>query len=57
MTGIADGQREGWSSDTIVLRLVIGAVAGVAFVLWELTRRAPCSTCASSPTSNSPPPP
>ena len=36
MTGIADGQREGWSSDTIVLRLVIGAVAGVAFVLWEL---------------------
>ena len=28
MTGIADGQREGWSSDAIVLRLVIGAVAG-----------------------------
>ena len=36
MTGIADGQREGWASDVIVLRLVIGAVAGVAFVLWEL---------------------
>jgi DHA2 family multidrug resistance protein len=36
MTGIADGQREGWYSDTIVLRLVIGAVASVAFVLWEL---------------------
>jgi EmrB/QacA subfamily drug resistance transporter len=36
MTGIADGQREGWSSDTIVLRLVAGTVAGVAFVLWEL---------------------
>src|SRR5260370_23646829 len=36
MTGIADGEREGWSSDTIVLRLVIGAVAGVVFVLWEL---------------------
>jgi DHA2 family multidrug resistance protein len=36
MTGIADGQREGWSSDVIVLRLVIGAVAGVVFVLWEL---------------------
>lgn len=36
MTGIADGQREGWSSDTIVLRLVIGAVAGIAFVFWEL---------------------
>lgn len=36
MTGIADGQREGWSSDTIVLRLVVGAVSAVAFVLWEL---------------------
>jgi EmrB/QacA subfamily drug resistance transporter len=36
MTGIADGQREGWASDVIVLRLLIGAVAGVAFVLWEL---------------------
>ena len=36
MTGIADGQREGWYSDTIVLRLLTGAVAGVAFVLWEL---------------------
>jgi MFS transporter, DHA2 family, multidrug resistance protein len=36
MTGIADGQREGWSSDTIVLRLVVGAVASVGFVVWEL---------------------
>ncbi|MGH8429105.1 MAG: DHA2 family efflux MFS transporter permease subunit, partial [Solimonas sp.] len=36
MTGIADGQREGWSSDIIVLRLVIGAVAAIGFVLWEL---------------------
>ena len=36
MTGIADGQREGWSSDVIVIRLVIGAVAGTAFVFWEL---------------------
>src|SRR5215216_1711042 len=36
MTGIADGQREGWNSDTIVLRLTIGALAGLAFILWEL---------------------
>ena len=36
MTGIADGQREGWNSDTIVLRLTVGALAGVAFILWEL---------------------
>ncbi len=36
MTGIADGQREGWSSGVIVSRLGVGAGAGVAFVLWEL---------------------
>jgi len=36
MTGIADGQREGWSSDVIVLRLLSGTAAGVVFVLWEL---------------------
>jgi EmrB/QacA subfamily drug resistance transporter len=36
MTGIADGQREGWSSDAIVFRLVLGAAATVAFVFWEL---------------------
>jgi len=36
MTGIADGQREGWTSDIIVLRLVIGALAGLGFILWEL---------------------
>ena len=32
MTGIADGQREGWSSDVIVFRLVLGTLsAGSAF--------------------------
>jgi MFS transporter, DHA2 family, multidrug resistance protein len=36
MTGIADGQREGWSSDIIMARLCVGAAAGVAFILWEL---------------------
>jgi EmrB/QacA subfamily drug resistance transporter len=36
MTGIADGQREGWASGVIVTRLCVGAAAGVAFVLWEL---------------------
>src|SRR6478609_1543021 len=36
MTGIADGQREGWASDTIVLRLAVGGVAAVGFILWEL---------------------
>src|SRR5262249_594193 len=36
MTGIADGQREGWSSDTIVARLVAGGAAAVGFIAWEL---------------------
>ncbi|MEI7873065.1 MAG: DHA2 family efflux MFS transporter permease subunit [Alphaproteobacteria bacterium] len=36
MTGIADGQREGWSSDVIVFRLILGTAAAVGFVLWEL---------------------
>ena len=36
MTGIADGQREGWSSDVIVLRLVLGFSASIAFIAWEL---------------------
>ncbi len=36
MTGIADGQREGWSSDVIVIRLTAGVAASVAFVFWEL---------------------
>jgi DHA2 family multidrug resistance protein len=36
MTGIADGQREGWNSDVIVIRLILGGAAAVGFVLWEL---------------------
>jgi len=36
MTGIADGQREGWASDAIVFRLVGGGLATVAFIFWEL---------------------
>src|SRR5204863_2130945 len=36
MTGIADGQREGWASDAIVFRLAAGGVATVAFIFWEL---------------------
>jgi EmrB/QacA subfamily drug resistance transporter len=36
MTGLADGQREGWDTGTIVSRLAAGSAATVAFVLWEL---------------------
>lgn len=36
MTGIADGQREGWASDAIMVRLCGGAAATIAFIVWEL---------------------
>jgi len=36
MSGIAMGQREGWNSDEVVLRLSIGGGAALAFILWEL---------------------
>ena len=36
MTGIADGQREGWASDAIVFRLAAGGLATLAFIFWEL---------------------
>jgi EmrB/QacA subfamily drug resistance transporter len=41
MTGFANGQREGWDSSTIVLRLVIGSAATIAFILWELKAERP----------------
>ena len=36
MTGIADGQREGWQASRIVLSLTVGTAAAIGFVLWEL---------------------
>ncbi|MDC0987239.1 DHA2 family efflux MFS transporter permease subunit [Alphaproteobacteria bacterium] len=36
LSGLANGPRWGWGSDTIVLRLLAGAVALVVFILWEL---------------------
>ncbi|QQS14833.1 MAG: DHA2 family efflux MFS transporter permease subunit [Rhodospirillales bacterium] len=36
MTGFANGQREGWDSGAIVLRLAVGAAATVAFIAWDL---------------------
>jgi EmrB/QacA subfamily drug resistance transporter len=41
MSGLANGQREGWDSDPIILRLVMGAVATAAFVLWQLKTTKP----------------
>ncbi|MGE5526925.1 MAG: DHA2 family efflux MFS transporter permease subunit, partial [Rhodospirillaceae bacterium] len=39
LTGLSNGQREGWLSDFIVSMFAIATVAGVAFTWWEL--RAP----------------
>jgi len=36
MIGLAGGQREGWTSDTTLSRLGVGAAATIAFVVWEL---------------------
>jgi MFS transporter, DHA2 family, multidrug resistance protein len=37
LTGLSNGQREGWSSDFIVGMLALATVAGIAFLAWELT--------------------
>ena len=36
LTGLSNGQREGWSSDFVVQLLAVAAVAGIAFLVWEL---------------------
>jgi MFS transporter, DHA2 family, multidrug resistance protein len=37
LTGLSNGQREGWSSDFIFGLLALAAVAGTAFLVWELS--------------------
>jgi MFS transporter, DHA2 family, multidrug resistance protein len=37
LTGLSNGQREGWSSDFIVGMLALATVAGIAFLVWELS--------------------
>lgn len=41
LTGLASGQREGWSSDRVVVELTLAALAAIGFVLWELHTDAP----------------
>ena len=36
LTGLANGQREGWGSDFILGSLTVAAGAGIAFLVWEL---------------------
>ncbi len=39
--GIIEGPARGWSDPLILAGLIGGAIAGIAFVLWELRRRSP----------------
>jgi hypothetical protein len=36
LTGLSNGQREGWNSDFILGSLTVAAGAGIAFLVWEL---------------------
>src|SRR5262245_59465568 len=36
LTGLSNGQREGWDSDFILGSLAVSALAGTAFLAWEL---------------------
>jgi nitrate/nitrite transporter NarK len=36
LTGLSNGQREGWGSDFILRTLGLAAVSGIAFLVWEL---------------------
>jgi len=41
MVGVANGQREGWESDGVLLHLITGIGAGIGFVMWELKLEKP----------------
>jgi MFS transporter, DHA2 family, multidrug resistance protein len=36
LTGLSNGQREGWDSDFVLGSLALAAGAGIAFIVWEL---------------------
>ncbi|MBC5763016.1 DHA2 family efflux MFS transporter permease subunit [Ramlibacter sp. GTP1] len=41
LTGLSHGQRDGWSSNVIVLNLAAAAACGMAFFWWELRTASP----------------
>ena len=41
LSGLSNGQREGWSSDYIVSLFAIAALFGLAFLVWELNVKQP----------------
>ena len=54
MTGIADGQREGWNSDVIVIRLTAGVIAALTSSSGSSIPIVRCSTSACSRISSFP---
>jgi len=41
LTGLSNGQREGWNSDYIVTLFIVAAVSAAAFIAWELRAAQP----------------
>ena len=41
LTGLSNGQREGWSSDFVISLFAIATSSGVSFLLWELHVKQP----------------
>jgi MFS transporter, DHA2 family, multidrug resistance protein len=41
LTGLSNGQREGWSSNFILEMLALAAIAGIGFLAWELSVKHP----------------
>ncbi|MFP6746095.1 MAG: DHA2 family efflux MFS transporter permease subunit [Alphaproteobacteria bacterium] len=41
LTGLSNGQREGWGTPIISVYISVGIIAGVAFVYWELLTETP----------------
>jgi EmrB/QacA subfamily drug resistance transporter len=41
LNGLASGQREGWTSNLIVIQLSVGVASAIAFVLWQLRAQEP----------------
>lgn len=41
LTALSNGQREGWTSNAIVLGFLLAILAGIVFIAWEMVTRSP----------------
>lgn len=41
LTGLSNGQREGWNSDYIITLFVVGIASAIGFIVWELRAAQP----------------